>query len=87
MFIFKILFTIWDLYTLALLVNFLVPFFTKTQQPWMAMLAKICEPAVGVGNIVASKLFGDKKFSFDIGALMAVVVCFVVGVVASAIVF
>ncbi|MBQ6951476.1 MAG: hypothetical protein IJN44_08285 [Clostridia bacterium] len=87
MIVLKLLFLAWDLYTLALLVNFLVPFFTKKEQPWIKLLAQICEPAVNVGKIVTKKIFGDKEFSFDMGALMAVIVCIVIGVVASAIVF
>ncbi len=87
MFIFRIIFFLWDLYTLALIVNFVLPFFVKTQQPWMAILSKVCEPAVQVGNIVAAKLFQKQKFSFNIGALMAIAVCIVVGFVASIIVF
>ena len=87
MFIFKILFFAWDLYTLALLVNFLLPYFVKEQKPWMKMLADICAPAVNIGNAVAKSIFGKKEFKFDIGSVVAIVLCIVVGSVASSIVF
>lgn len=86
--LFKIVFFAWDLYVLAQLVNFLLPFFVKeNKQPWMKMLADFCSPAVNIGKIVAKQIFGDKEFNFDMGALMGIVLSIVVGAVAGAVVF
>lgn len=66
------------LYALLLLLHFALPYFTRTQQPWMAILARICEPGVLVGNAIAAKLFPQKRFKIEIGTLIAVALCYIV---------
>ena len=65
------------LYALLLLVHFALPYITKTQQPWMAVLAKIREPGVMVGNFIAARLFPQKRFRIEIGTLVAVALCYI----------
>ena len=69
------------LYALVLIVNMALPYITKTQQPWMAILAKICEPALTVGRAVAAKILPGRTFKFDIGSATAVVLCLIIGIV------
>ena len=81
MFIFGIIRFILSVYTLVLIVNFLLPFCTDTQKPWMAKLTKVCEPALKVGRNVAAKVLPNRNYNIDMGALMAVVVCFILSMI------
>lgn len=66
-----------SLYALALLVHFALPYVTSSQQPWMATLARICEPGIRVGNNVAAKLFGNRPMKIEVGPLAAVALCYI----------
>ncbi len=72
---------LFKLYALILLVNMLLPYFMKTQQPWMAVLAKICEPALSLGRAAAAKILPGRTFRFDIGSVSAIVLCLVIGLI------
>lgn len=78
MIIFRILDVALTLYGLAQLLHFLLPFIVSAQQPWMAVLAKVCEPGVKIGNQVASQLLKNRRFKTDIGALVAAILCWVI---------
>ena len=69
------------LYALLLLVHFALPYLAKAQQPWMSVLAKICEPGVKLGNLIASRLFPQKRFRIEIGPLVAVAICYILQIV------
>lgn len=78
---FYVLGQLFKLYALVLLVNMLLPYFLKTQKPWTAVLAKICEPALSVGRAAAAKILPNRTFSFDIGSVAAIVLCLVIGLI------
>ena len=65
-----------SLYALLLLVRFLLPYVTNSQQPWMTVLARICEPGIQIGNRVAAKLLPDRQMKIEIGPLAAVALCY-----------
>ena len=73
----KLIRTLLGIYALMQLVHFALPYITSTQQPWMATLAKLCEPGVRAGNQTASRLMPDKRFKLDVGPLMAAALCYV----------
>ncbi len=77
MFILNLIRTLLSLYALLLLVHFALPYVTDSQQPWMAVVARICEPGVRAGNRVAARLLPDRRFKIDFGPLAAVVLCWV----------
>lgn len=77
MFIIRLVRSLLSVYALLLLVHFALPYITSSQQPWMAVLARICEPGVRVGNNVAAKLLPDRRFKIEVGPLAAVAVCWV----------
>lgn len=77
MFIIHLVRSLLSLYALLLLVHFVLPYVTSSQQPWMSILARICEPGVKIGNAVASKLFGGRPLKIEVGALAAVALCYV----------
>ena len=81
MFIISLIRSLLSLYALCLLVHFALPYMTTSQQPWMATLARICEPGVRIGNRVAAKLLPDRRFKVDMGTLTAVAMCWVVRVI------
>ncbi|MBE5775947.1 MAG: hypothetical protein E7326_00390 [Clostridiales bacterium] len=81
MFIFGILEFLLSLYTLVLLINFLLPLCFDTQKPWMATIAKISEPAVQIGRTVAAKVLPAREYKVDMGALMGCAVCFLISLV------
>lgn len=81
MFIIRIIRSLLSLYTLVLIVNFLIPYCTDTQKPWMVKLSKVCEPAMNVGRKIAAKLLPNRNINADMGALMGAVVCLVLSVV------
>ena len=64
-----------SLYALLLAVHFALPYLTSTQRPWMAVLARICEPGVRIGNRVAARLLPERRFKADMGTLAAIVLC------------
>lgn len=64
-----------SLYALLLVVHFALPYLAASQRPWMAVLARICEPGVRVGNRVAAKVLPNRRFKGDMGALCAIVLC------------
>ena len=64
-----------SLYAVCLLVQFALPYVTSSQRPWMAVLSRICEPGVRMGNNIAARLLPDRRFKIDVGPLAAVVVC------------
>ena len=66
-----------SLYALLLLVDLVLPYVTTAQQPWMAVLARICEPAIQVGNQVAAKLIPERRTKVNVGVITAIVLCYV----------
>ena len=66
-----------SVYAMMQLVHFALPYVTNSQRPWMATLAKLCEPGIQVGNRVASRLFPDKTFKLDVGPLAAAGLCYI----------
>ena len=81
MFVFGIIRFLLSLYTLVLLVNFLLPLCFDTQKPWMATVNKISEPGVKIGRNVAAKLLPARDYKVDMGALMGCAVCFLLSMV------
>ena len=81
MFIIELIRTLLSLYALLLLVHFALPYLTNSQQPWMAVLTRICEPGVKAGNLVAAKLLPDRRIKLDLGPLVAVLLCWVARVI------
>ena len=81
MFIIHLIRSLLSLYALLLLVHFALPYITSTQQPWMAVLARICAPGVRMGNIALSKLVPDRKFKMDLGPLAAVLLCLIARII------
>ncbi len=75
MFIIHLVRSLLSLYALLLLVHFALPYITSSQQPWMAVLARICEPGVRIGNTIAAKLLPDRRFKVEVGPLAGVVLC------------
>lgn len=67
-----------SLYTLVLLINFLVPLCTNVQKPWMVTLAKVSEPAVKLGRTMAAKVLPVREYNVDMGALLGCGLCFLV---------
>ena len=65
------------LYAILQLLHFALPYITDTQRPWMASLAKICEPGIRIGNNVAAKLLPDRQYKIDIGPLACVILCWI----------
>ena len=66
-----------SVYALMQLVHFALPFLSGTQRPWMATLARLCEPGIRMGNRVASKLLPDRQFKMDVGPLAAAAVLYI----------
>lgn len=64
-----------SLYALLLAIHFALPYVAASQRPWMAVLARICEPGVRLGRIVAAKLLPERRIRTDIGAPAAIVLC------------
>ena len=81
MFIFGIIRFFLSLYTLLLLINFLLPLCFDTQKPWMTTINKISEPGVKLGRNVAAKLLPARDYKVDMGALMGCAVCFLLSMV------
>ena len=75
MLILQILRTLLRLYALCLLLHFALPYLTASQQPWMTVLARLCEPGVRLGNLVAAKLLPDRRVKVDVGPLTGAVIC------------
>lgn len=70
-----------SLYALLLLVHFALPYLTSSQQPWMTMLAKICEPGIRIGNLVASKVLPDRQMKIEVGPLAGAVLCYLIRII------
>ncbi len=51
-----------SVYALMQLVHFALPYVSTVQRPWMASLAKLCEPGIKIGNQVASRIMPDRQF-------------------------
>lgn len=66
------------LYSLLLALHFLLPHFTAAQQPWMAVLARLCEPGAKIGNWAAVKLLPHRRFKVGVGAATSAVLCGIV---------
>lgn len=66
-----------SVYAMMQLVYFAVPYISDTQRPWMAKLAKLCEPGLQLGNRVASRLLPDKRFNINVGPLAAAALCYI----------
>lgn len=66
-----------SVYAMMQLVMFALPYVSNTQRPWMATLAKLCEPGIQIGNRAASRLFPDKRFKIDVGPLAAAAICYI----------
>ncbi|MBQ9263040.1 MAG: hypothetical protein IJ189_02375 [Clostridia bacterium] len=77
MFIIHLIRSLLSLYALCLLVHFALPYVTSSQQPWMAVLARICEPGVTLGNNIAAKLLPDRRFKVEVGPLAGVALCYI----------
>ncbi len=67
-----------SVYAMMQLVMFALPYVSNTQRPWMATLARLCEPGMQIGNRVASRLLPDKQFKLDVGPLAAAALCYIV---------
>ena len=80
MFIFRILNVALTLYALALLFHFVLPYLVSAQQSWMAVLSRICEPGIRIGNYAAARLLKNRRFKADIGAPVAAILCWVLKV-------
>lgn len=80
MFLLKLIDTLILLYSVALIVHFILPFIVTSQQPWMATLSRICEPAVKIGNQVAAKVIPNRRFKMEIGAVVAALLCWLLRV-------
>lgn len=77
MFIFTLLQKLLSLYALLLLIDLALPYVTDAQQPWMAVLARICEPGIRIGNRVAAKLIPERRTKVNVGVITAIVLCYV----------
>ena len=66
-----------SVYAMMQLVHFALPYVTNSQRPWMATLAKLCEPGLQVGNRVAARLLPDKRFNINVGPLAAAALCYI----------
>ena len=66
-----------SVYALMQLVLFALPYVTNSQRPWMAVLARLCEPGVQAGNRVASRLLPDKRFNINVGPLAMAALCYI----------
>jgi hypothetical protein len=64
-----------SLYALLQLIHFALPFITNAQRPWMAVLTRICEPGIKVGNRVAAKLLPDRRYPVDVGPIACALLC------------
>lgn len=78
MFILRLIRTVAGLYSLLLILHFALPYFTAAQQPWMAVLTRLCEPGVKLGNWAAVKLMPRRRFRAEVGAITAAVLCWAV---------
>ncbi len=67
-----------SVYAMMQLVQFVLPYVSSAQSPWMAKLAKWCEPGIQMGNRVAARLLPDKRFKIDVGPLAAAALCYIV---------
>ena len=66
-----------SVYAMMQLVHFVLPYVGASQRPWMAKLARLCEPGVQMGNRVASRLLPDKRFNINVGPLAAAALCYI----------
>lgn len=64
-----------SLYALLLAVHLALPYLSASQRPWMAVLTRICEPGIRIGNRVAARLLPERRFMMDMGTLTAIVLC------------
>ena len=69
------------LYALMQSVHFALPYVTSTQQPWMATLARFCEPGVRIGNQAAARLMPDRRFNINVGPLAAALLCYLLRII------
>ncbi len=65
-----------SVYALMQLVMFALPYIGGPQRPWMATLARFCEPGIRMGNRLVARLFPDRQFKFDLGPLGAAALCY-----------
>ena len=66
-----------SVYAMMQLVHFALPYISSSQRPWMATLARLCEPGIQIGNRVASRLLPDKRFNINVGPLAAAALCYI----------
>lgn len=76
MFLISLIRSLLSLYALLLLIHFALPYLTSSQQPWMTVLAKICEPGIRIGNQVASRVMPDRQMKIEVGPLAGAVLCY-----------
>jgi hypothetical protein len=69
--LFDVIFKILQVYTLVVFVRALLPLFTKAQNRWTVLLDRVCEPALKMGRAAAAKVLPDRRFSFDVGPVAA----------------
>ncbi len=81
MFFFRLIKTLLSLYTLTLIVHFLLPYVVTVQKPWMVWLSKVCEPAERVGNNLAARLLPRKEYNVDMGQVLAIALCFILSMI------
>ncbi len=82
MWIFRVLRSVAQLYTLALILDYALVRFSVPQNKWILFLHEICAPGIKVGKSVASKLFKNAANpSNDVGHITAIVFFFLVSVV------
>ena len=70
-----------SVYALMQLVHFALPYVTGTQRPWMATLARLCEPGIRMGNRAAARLIPDRRFKIDVGPLAAALICYIARII------
>lgn len=66
------------LYAFLLALDFALTFLANSQQRWMAVLHRICDPAIRLGRRVIDRLVPDRKTSMDLGEPVAFVLCILI---------
>ncbi len=67
-----------SVYALMQLVHFALPYVSSVQRPWMATLARFCEPGVKIGNQLIAKLIPQVQMKIEAGPLAAAAICYLV---------
>lgn len=78
MFLFRMIRTLAGLYGLMQMVHFALPYLTKSQQPWMAVMHRLCEPGIKIGNLAVARFLPDRRFKVEMGGVAAALICWVI---------